>query len=181
MRIRPIIGVFAVSVIVIGLVALTNYQTMEVLFGPDEDDNLPALVEEANTSSPTRVGPSDDFDKTVPFPQNELSSYSGEQIFESAYQAYICSYLMTMADQTGKGQFLRYYSVTLMEEERARGLGKNWNDINFPGSYDAMELARKYSEKHDVSKAEAAAIILTEDSQCITLNRFTENALKVHK
>jgi hypothetical protein len=179
MRLHPIIGVFAISVIFIGLVALTNYQRMEVFFGPGEDDNSQAIVEEANTTSQTRTGPSDDFDKTVPLPQNKLSSYSGEQIFESAYQAYICSYLMTLADQIDKGQFLRYYSVTLMEEEAVRDLGKNWNDINFLGSYDAMKLSNEFVEKHKVSKAEAAAKILTEDSQCITLNRFTENALNV--
>jgi hypothetical protein len=181
MRIRPIIGVFAVSVIVIGLVTLTNYQRMEALFGSDEDDNSQAHEGEGLASSQTRAGPADDFDKTVPLSQNKLSSYSGEQIFESAYQAYICSYLMTLADQIDKGQFLRFYSVTLMEEEAVRDLGKNWNDINFLGSYDAMKLSNEFIEKHKVSKAEAAAKILTEDSQCITLNRFTENALKVQK
>ena len=181
MRIHPIIGVFAISVIVIALVALTNNQRMEMLFGPDEDDNSQAIVEEANTSSQTRAGPADDFDKTVPLSQNKLSSYSGEQIFESAYQAYICSYLMTMADQIDKGQFLRYYSVTLMEEEAVRGLGKNWNDVNFLGSYDAMKIAKSYSEEHDVSKSEAATEILTGDTQCITLNGFTEWAVKAQK
>jgi len=181
MRIHPIIGVFAVSVIVIGLVALTNYQRMEALFGPDEDDNSQAQEGEGLASSQTRAGPADDFDKTVPLSQNKLSSYSGEQIFESAYQAYICSYLMTMADQIDKGQFLRYYSVTLMEEEAVRGLGKNWNDVNFLGSYDAMKIAKSYSEEHDVSKAEAATEILTGDTQCITLNGFTEWALKAQK
>ena len=181
MRKHPIIGVFAISVIVIGLVALANDQTMEMLFGPDEDDNLQVVVEKANTPSRTRAGPSDDFDKTVPLPPNKLDRYSGEQIFESAYQAYICSFLMTLADQIDKGQFLRFYSVTLMEEEGVRDLGKNWNDVNFLGSYDAMKIAKSYSEEHDVSKAEAATEILTGDTQCITLNGFTEWALKARK
>jgi hypothetical protein len=181
MRIHPIIGVFAISVIVIGLVTLTNNQKMEMLFGPNEGESSLAVVEEANTPSQTRAGPADDFDKTVPLSQNKLSSYSGEQIFESAYQAYICSYLMTLADQIDKGQFLRYYSVTLIEEEAVRDLGKNWNDVNFLGSYDAMKIAKSYSEEHDVSKAEAATEILTGDSQCITLNGFTERALKAQK
>jgi hypothetical protein len=181
MRKHPIIGVFAISVIVIGLVALANDQTMEMLFGPDEDDNLQVVVEKANTPSRTRAGPSDDFDKTVPLPPNKLDRYSGEQIFESAYQAYICSFLMTLADQIDKGQFLRFYSVTLMEEEGVRDLGKNWNDINFPGALAATQVNNKFIEKHNVSKVDAATRILTEDSQCITLNRFTEFALKAQK
>jgi hypothetical protein len=122
-----------------------------------------------------------EFDKTVPLPLNKMGSYSGEQIFESAHQAYVCSFLMTLADQIDKGQFLRFYSVTLMEEERVRDLGKNWNDINFPGALAATQLNNKFIEKHNVSKADAATRILTEDSQCITLNKFTEFALKARK
>jgi hypothetical protein len=127
------------------------------------------------------VGEALEFDKTVPLPQDKLSSYSGEQIFESAYQAYVCSFLMTLADQIDKGQFLRFYSVTLMEEELVRDLGGNWNDINFPGALDATNLSNKFVEKHNVSKADAATRILNEDSQCITLNKFTEFALKARK
>ena len=48
------------------------------------------------------------YDKTVPLHPNKLSSYTGEQIFEAAYQAYVCSFLMTLADQMEKGQLLRF-------------------------------------------------------------------------
>ena len=46
-----------------------------------------------------------DFDKTVPLHPNKLSSYTGEQIFEAAYQAYVCFFLMTLADQVKKVSF----------------------------------------------------------------------------
>jgi hypothetical protein len=113
-----------------------------------------------------------EFDKTVPIGRSDLGSYSGEQIFESAYQAYVCSFLMTSADQIEKGQLLRWHSVALMQARQVAGLGKNWNDVNFSGVLDATKLINKYVEKHNVSKAIAAAKILTEDRQCIALNRF---------
>ena len=115
-----------------------------------------------------------DFDKTVPLHPNKLSSYTGEQIFEAAYQAYVCSFLMTLADQMEKGQLLRFYSVKLMQEKRVRDLGKNWNDVNFLGALSVMTLSDQFSKRLNIPQSAAAGRLLTEDPQCKTLNEFTE-------
>ena len=122
-----------------------------------------------------------DFDKTVPLHPNKLSSYTGEQIFEAAYQAYVCSFLMTLADQMEKGQLLRFYSVKLMQEKRVRDLGKNWNDVNFLGALSAMTLSDQFSKRLNIPQSAAAGRLLTEDPQCKTLNRFSEGILKKRK
>ena len=122
-----------------------------------------------------------DFDKTVPLHPNKLSSYTGEQIFEAAYQAYVCSFLMTLADQMEKGQLLRFYSVKLMQEKRVRDLGKNWNDVNFLGALSAMTLSDQFSKRLNIPQSAAAGRLLTEDPQCKTLNRFSEGVLKKRK
>ena len=122
-----------------------------------------------------------DFDKTVPLHPNKLSSYTGEQIFEAAYQAYVCSFLMTLADQMEKGQLLRFYSVKLMQEKRVRDLGKNWNDVNFPGALSTMTLSDQFSKRLNIPQSAAAGRLLTEDPQCKTLNRFSEGVLKKRK
>jgi hypothetical protein len=121
------------------------------------------------------------FDKTVPLPPNKLSGYTGEQIFESAYQAYVCSFLMTLADQIEKGQFLRFYSVKLMQEKRVRDLGKNWNDVNFPGALSAMTLIGQFQKRFNIPEPAAATRLLNEDPQCKTLNEFSEVVLKKRK
>ena len=121
------------------------------------------------------------FDKTVPLLPNKLSSYTGEQIFEAAYQAYVCSFLMTLADQIEKGQFLRFYSVKLMQEKRVRDLGKNWNDVNFPGALSAMTLSDKFSKRFEIPQSVAARKLLKEDPQCKTLNEFSEVVQKKWK
>ena len=122
-----------------------------------------------------------DFDKTVPLHPNKLSSYTGEQIFEAAYQAYVCSFLMTLADQMEKGQLLRFYSVKLMQEKRVRDLGKNWNDVNFLGALSAMTLSDQFSKRLNIPQSAAAGRLLTEIPQCKTLNRFSEGVLKKRK
>ena len=119
-----------------------------------------------------------DFDKTVPLHPNKLSHYSGEQIFDAAFQAYVCAFLMHLAGQQEKVQFLRYYSVTLMQEDSVKRYGKGWNDVNFPGALSAMTLANDYLKRLNVPRSVAATRLLDEDPQCQTLNRFTERALK---
>ena len=121
------------------------------------------------------------YDKTVPLHPNKLSSYTGEQIFETVYQAYICSFLMTLADQMEKGQLLRFYSVKLMQEKRVRDLGKNWHDVNFLGALSAMTLSDQFSKRLNIPQSAAAGRLLTENPQCKTLNRFSEGVLKKRK
>ena len=121
-----------------------------------------------------------DFDKTVPLHPNELSHYRGEQLFEAAFQAYVCSFLMHLAEQKAKAQVLRWYSVKLMQENRVKEYGKNWNDVNFPGSLTATTLSDQYAERFSVTRSAAAGRLLN-DPQCKALNRFTKQALKNHE
>ena len=99
------------------------------------------------------------YDKTVPLHPKKLSSYTGEQIFEAAYQAYVCSFLMTLADQMEKGQLLRFYSVKLMQEKRVRDLGKNWNDVNFLGALSAMTLSDQFSKRLNIPQSAASPFL----------------------
>ena len=119
-----------------------------------------------------------DLNKSVPMNKSELSDYSGKQIFDVALQAYACSFLMTLAGQMEKGQFLRGFSVKLMQQEKVKEYGKNWNDVNFPGALSATTMSRRYSKKFYVSESVAAFRILSDDPQCKVLNKLTIQALK---
>lgn len=118
------------------------------------------------------------YEKTFPLNESDLSGYSGERLFMAAQQAYVCSFLMHLAGQIDKAQHLRSYSVRLMSEDSVRSFGKNWNDVNFPGALVAFGLSNKYAERFNMSQKAAAGRLLTEDPQCATLNRLTEDTLK---
>ena len=121
------------------------------------------------------------FNKFAPLKKDELSQYSGQQIFEAAHQAYVCSFLMHQAGQAAKGRFLRWYSVNLMQEKKVRDYGKNWNDVNFPGALSGTALSDQYSKRFNVPQSAAARMLLNDDPQCKTLNRFSERALTQQK
>ena len=122
-----------------------------------------------------------DFNKFAPLKKADFSHYTGEQIYEAAYQAYVCSFLMTLAGQMEKGQLLRFYSVRLMQEHSVKTYGKGWNDVNFLGGLSAMTLADQYSKRFHIPQSAAAGRLLNEDPQCKTLNRFSEDNLKKRK
>jgi len=119
-----------------------------------------------------------DFNKNIPLKIAELNDYNGEQIYVAAYQAYVCSFLMTQAGQMEKGQLLRGYSVELMQQKRVRELGKNWNDVNFPGALSAFTMSYRYSNRFNVSQSIAATRLLDEDPECKILNKITEQVLR---
>ena len=119
-----------------------------------------------------------DFNKNIPLKTVELSDYNGEQIYVAAYQAYVCSFLMTQAGQMEKGQLLRGFSVELMQQKRVKELGKNWNDVNFPGALSAFIMSDGYSKRFNVSQSIAATRLLEEDPECKILNKITEGLFK---
>lgn len=106
------------------------------------------------------------FDKTVPFNTNDLSRFTGEQLYRAALEAYVCSFLMHLAGQSEKGWALRSYSVKLMEEKRVTEFGKNWNDVNFPGALIAFGLSEQYSKRFNVPQSTAAGRLLNEHPKC---------------
>ena len=118
-----------------------------------------------------------DFNKFAPFNTTDFSQYTGKQIFEAAYQAYVCSFLMHLAGQKEKAQLLRYYSVKLMQEDSVKTYGKGWNDVNFPGALSASILVNEYSQKFNVLQSSAATKLLDVVPQCKLLNRYLEDAL----
>jgi len=122
-----------------------------------------------------------DFNKFVPFKATDLSHYTGKQIFEAAYQAYLCSFLMHLADQKNKAKFLRWYSGKLMQEDSVKTHGKGWNDVNFPGASEATELSEEYSKRFNTPRSAAAATLLDKDPQCKTLNEFSAKALAARR
>lgn len=121
-----------------------------------------------------------DFDKYRPLNRLALDSYTEPQLFDAAYQAYVCSFLMFLSNQLDKGRFLRWYSTQLMMEEKARANGKNWNDVNFPGALDAVSQSKDYAKKFGLTETFAAERLLASD-QCKTLDEFTVMALKASR
>ncbi len=121
-----------------------------------------------------------DFDKLAPIPPSELGGYSGEQIFEAAREAYVCAFLMQMANQNEKAQLLRYFSARLMAEDSVRNYGKHWNDVNFPGALEAFSAGEAYAKQFKISQVAAAHKILN-GPRCSRLNGFTEWALELRR
>jgi hypothetical protein len=109
--------------------------------------------------------------------ETELSDYSAEQMFKAAKQSYVCSFLMHLAGQIKKAQRLRSYSVQLMSKDSVRSIGKNWNDVNFPGALVAYRLSNDYAKRFSISQKAAAGRLIAEDAKCAILNRITENTL----
>jgi len=116
------------------------------------------------------------YQETAPL-KFDVGDESGERLFMAAQQAYVCSFLMHLAGQIDKAQHLRSYSVRLMSEDSVKSLGKNWNDVNFPGASVAMRLSEEYGKRFGISQKAAAGRLLIEDPQCATLNRLVEKTL----
>jgi len=111
------------------------------------------------------------FDKFSMIDPRKIDRYSGQQLFEAAYQAYVCSFIMTLAEQTDKAQALRSYSVKLVQQEIVSSYGKGRNDVNFPGALEAMKTVDEYIGTTNFSKPWAAAHFLINDSRCTHLNQ----------
>ena len=47
-----------------------------------------------------------------------------------------------------------------------RALGKNWNDVNFPGALAAWEISDKYSKRINILQKAAAGLLLVDG--CLT-------------
>ena len=58
-----------------------------------------------------------------------------------------------------------------------RALGKNWNDVNFPGALAAWEKSDKYAKRINISQKAAAGRLLVDGPHCKLLNGIVESEL----
>jgi hypothetical protein len=115
----------------------------------------------------------DKIDKLAPLNHLDLSSFSGKQLYEGAFKIYVCSFLMHLAGQRDEAQVLRSYSVHLMAQEQVAEYGKNWNDVNFPGSLLAFKLSLQLAEELDISQKSAAEKLFAKNAHCTKSSQAT--------